>query len=209
MSVVIAAARHPQGRRAASSSAETRVARRHVNIEAKQSGRTPHDLLSPAALASPEFSAMFARSFSLAAFIVNRHLVDHFMRVSRELDLDYEALVIWAVLAHQNAVHAMPRGSGPGAVLDERGRLSETHRPHLRPLRLRDISQITGIPRETVRRKLVRLRDAHWIAESDEGWVVSAERIEELRPLTEETVRRFLATAGELVQTLQRAGEQR
>lgn len=180
-----------------------------MTTDQKASSRTSHDLLSPAALASPEFSAMFARSFSLAAFIVNRHLVDHFMRVSRELDLDYEALVIWAVLAHQNAVSAIPPGGGSGAMLDERGRLHEAHRPRLRPLRLRDVSQITGIPRETVRRKLVRLRDAHWIAESDEGWLVSSERIEELRPLTEETVRRFLATAGELVQTLQRAAEQR
>jgi predicted transcriptional regulator len=164
------------------------------------------DLLSVAALSSEEFSSAFKKSFSLAAFIVNRHLVDHFMRASRQLGVDYEALIIWAVLAHQNCAHLMPPGSLPAAVLNEAGRLREDH-PGLRPLRLRDLTQITGIPRETVRRKLRLLHAAGRVEETDAGWLVSAEHAEELRAFTEESVRRFLAAAADLVRTLEGASE--
>jgi hypothetical protein len=164
------------------------------------------DLLSVATLSSEEFSSAFNRSFSLAAFIVNRHLVDHFMRASRQLGVDYEALIIWAVLAHQNCAHLMPPGSLPAAVLNETGRLREDH-AGLRPLRLRDLTQITGIPRETVRRKLGLLHAAGRVEETDAGWLVSAKHADELRAFTEESVRRFLAAAADLLRTLDSAGE--
>ena len=48
---------------------------------------------------------------------------------------------------------ALPPGSLPSVVLDDRGRLP-ANAEGLRPLRQRDVVQITGIPRETVRRKL-------------------------------------------------------
>jgi predicted transcriptional regulator len=164
------------------------------------------DLLSTASLTSEEFSSVFNKSFALAAFIVNRHLVDHFMRASRQLGVDYEALIIWAVLAHQNCAHLMPPGSLPAAVLNEAGRLRDDH-AGLRPLRLRDLSQITGIPRETVRRKLRLLHAAGRVDETDGGWLVSAEHADELRAFTEESARRFLAAAADLLRTLEGASE--
>lgn len=164
------------------------------------------DLLSVATLSSQEFSNAFNKSFSLAAFIVNRHLVDHFMRASRQLGVDYESLIIWAVLAHQNCAHLMPPGSLPAAILNEAGRLREDH-PGLRPLRLRDLSQITGIPRETVRRKLRLLHAAGRVDETDAGWFVSAAHADELRAFTEESARRFLVAAADLLRTLEGVSE--
>jgi hypothetical protein len=98
----------------------------------------------------------FDGAFSIVAFIINRFIIDHLLRCGRQLTGgDFEALVIWGVLAHQNVAHLMPPGSLPTAVLGEDGRLAEGL-DRLRPLRLRDVAQITGIPRETVRRKLLR-----------------------------------------------------
>ena len=99
----------------------------------------------------------FDGAFSLVAFVMNRFIIDHLLRSGRRLTgNDFEALVIWGVLAHQNVAHLMPPGSLPTAILTEKGRLAGATEG-LRPLRLRDIAQITGIPRETARRKLERL----------------------------------------------------
>ena len=166
--------------------------------------RDPDPLSDPA-----QFEAAFQRAFSIVAFIANRHLVDHMMRASRAFDIDFEMLVIWAVVAHQNAAHLMPPGSMPSATLTDAGVLPDTATPQLRPLRLRDVSQITGIPRETARRKLGKLRERGWLVEAADGWVVDRTRISpELREFSLETVRRFLATANDLVRALEDAQRQ-
>jgi hypothetical protein len=150
-----------------------------------------------------DFDRAFDRAFVMAAFVVNRHLVDHMLRVGRELMLnDYEALLVWGVLAHQNIAHLLPPGALPSAILDDRGLFGAESRG-LRPLRLRDLVQITRLPRETVRRKLARLAEHRWIEHTPQGWVSSGARLEPtLRDFTRETVRRFLATADELSRVL-------
>jgi hypothetical protein len=171
-------------------------------------GRAQRSALDP--LADPaQFEAAFQRAFSIVAFMANRHLVDHMMRASRAFDLDFEMLVIWAVVAHQNAAHLMPPGSMPSAALTDGGMLPDEAAQELRPLRLRDVSQITGIPRETARRKLKKLEERGWLIESRDGWVVDRTRIgPELRAFSLETVRRFLATANDLVRALEDAQRQ-
>jgi hypothetical protein len=148
----------------------------------------------------------FDGAFSIVAFIVNRFIVDHMLRSGRQLTGgDFEALVIWGVLAHQNVAHLMPPGSLPASVLSEDGHLAEGH-AGLRPLRQRDISQITGIPRETVRRKLLRLESDRYVQRASDGWVVSTERVDpELRAFTRETVYRLLAVADEIMVALTNA----
>ena len=154
-----------------------------------------------------DFDAAFDRAFVLVTYALNRHLVDHMLRVGRQLTgNDFESMVIWGVLAHQNVAHLLPPGSFPSDVLDDRGRLGAPI--GLRPLRLRDVVQITGIPRETVRRKLARLAAERWIARAGDGWVVSPERTEpELRDFSRESVRRFLGVAGEIMRALREADE--
>jgi hypothetical protein len=153
-----------------------------------------------------DFDRAFDRAFVMAAFVVNRHLVDHMLRVGRELMLDdYEALLVWGVLAHQNIAHLLPPGALPSAVLDDRGLLGGATEG-LRPLRLRDLVQITRLPRETVRRKLARLAEHRWIERTPRGWLASGARLEPtLREFTRETVCRFLAAADELTRILRAA----
>jgi predicted transcriptional regulator len=154
------------------------------------------------------FEENFQRAFSLVAFITNRHIVDHMVRFRRAFDLDFEALVLWAVLAHQNCVHLFPPGALPSQVLDAEGRLKDVDALGLRPLRLRHLSEITGIPRETTRRKLAILKEAGWIVQVRDGWLVNRDKVgPELRAFTLETVRRLLATAREVERALASAGD--
>lgn len=145
------------------------------------------------------FDAGFDRGFSLAAFIMNRHLLDHFVRASRHFHLDFESVVIWGVVAAQNVAHLMPPGSRAATRLTTSGRLPRDDETEVRPLRLRDVTQITGVPRETVRRKLRALGEAGWLVETKAGWVVNRDRLEpELREFTRDAMRRFLAAAAEV-----------
>ena len=153
-----------------------------------------------------DFDRSFDRAFTLVAFAMNRHLIDHMLRIARNLTLDdYEAMIIWGVLAHQNIAHLLPPGSLPSAVLNDQGRL-DLQDEGLRPLRLRDVVQITRIPRETARRKLELLASQQWIERVPSGWVVSRARTEPvLRDLTRDNVRRFLMAADEVMRALRAA----
>jgi len=144
-----------------------------------------------------DFDAAFDRAFGVVAFVMNRTLIDYMLRSARRFDADYETLVIWGVLGHQNAAHLLPPGGMPSAILDESGRTRGGDK--LRPMKLRDISAITGIPRETARRKLERLRHAGWIQKVEEGWQIDVNSIDpDLREFTRESARRFLAAASDL-----------
>lgn len=148
------------------------------------------------------FEKAFDRSFSLLAYISNRFLIDHMLRVGRLItENDYETMVIWGVLAHQNIAHLMPPGTVPTAVLTERGRLANVEA--MKPLRLRDVAAITGIPRETVRRKLEKLAKNRYAKRVEDGWVVIGDRVEpDLRDFTRDTVMRLAAVCDEVLTAL-------
>jgi hypothetical protein len=80
---------------------------------------------SPGSSPSPlgefrDFDRAFDRSFVMLAFVMNRHTIDHMLRIGRELMLDdYELFLVWGVLAHQNVAHLLPPGTIPSAVLDD------------------------------------------------------------------------------------------
>lgn len=153
-----------------------------------------------------DFDAAYDGAFSIVAYATNRFLIDHMLRVGRILTQnDFEAMVIWGVLAHQGVAHLMPPGVLPSAVLSERGRVV-TDDSQIKPLRLRDIADITGIPRETARRKLAHLAERHFVRKLAQGWAISSERVEpELRDFTRESVMRLLAVADEIMAALRNA----
>jgi DNA-binding IclR family transcriptional regulator len=76
-------------------------------------------------------------------------------------------------------------------------------------MKLRDLTQITNIPRETVRRKLEFLAGKGWVVKTDAGWTVDESSDgSELRAFTKATMRRFLQTADELMGMLRNAHDQ-
>lgn len=157
--------------------------------------------------ATDGLEAGFARAFGLVAFVMNRHLVDHMVRCSRTFGIDYQSLVLWAVLSHQNCAHLYPPGALPSEVLSEAGTALDRYEGLLRPVRLRHLSEMTGVPRETARRKLAALRRAGWITETPLGWVIVTESIDtDMRRFTLESTRRFLTAAAEVRRALRDAG---
>lgn len=155
-----------------------------------------------------DFDSAFDRAFALVAFQLNRYLIDHTLRVGRQFtEDDYEAMLIWGVLAHQNVAHLLPPGSHPCSVLNERGRVAPGNA--LAPLRLRDVAQITRLPRETVRRKLEKLAAAGRVERQADGWLITRHDIDgTLREFSRDNLRRFLATADEVMRCLRAADEQ-
>lgn len=157
--------------------------------------RAPADPCDPI---SEAFDVGFDQSFALLAFAMNRHLIDHMLRAVRELDVDFESMVLWGLLSHLNIAHLVPPGTAPRSVLNEVGRF--TGPPgDFRPMRLRDMEQISRLPRETIRRKLKRLEDKGFVERRDDGWIFNRGAVEpKLREFNRETLRRILSLNEEL-----------
>lgn len=151
----------------------------------------------------PEFDRAFDAAFGFVAYALNRHLIHHMLRCSRVLEVDYETLVVWGVLAHQNVAHLVARGRPPDDDARRKGYIT-AHEGELRPLRLRDLQQITGIPRETLRRKLEVLARRGFVRRADRsGWTIDHKPIEpDLREFTRESTRQFLECAAQINATL-------
>lgn len=133
--------------------------------------------------------------FSYVAFTENRYIIDHMLRFSRHFGFDFETMVIWGVLANQNVAHLMPLRGPQGDLRDVRGESVDVGTA-MRPVRVRDLTQITGIPKETVRRKLGLLERDGWIRRRQSGWVMCHERVRsDLGAFTEESVKRLLGAA--------------
>ncbi len=146
-----------------------------------------------------EFDHAFDATFGYVAFVMNRHLIHHMLRSSRTLGIDYETLIVWGVLAHQNVAHLMPPARTTTSATSHENNASE-HARELRPVRVRDLHQITGIPRETIRRKLETLATRGFVRRHEKaGWIVDKQSIEpDLREFTRESVRQFLTCANQI-----------
>lgn len=156
----------------------------------------PNNLFIPA-----DFDQRFQRGFGLLAFTVNRHLVDHMRRICFELSLDPETAQIWGTLAHMNVLPDLPLGTNPMEILDELGRNKSVA---LTPVRLTELTQVTGLPRETVRRKLERLQALEKCERTEDGkWIYRSAGVTDLDiEFTRKTVLQFLKTAQALVTIL-------
>lgn len=152
-------------------------------------------------LISEDFDLRFQRAFGLLAFSVNRHIIDHMRRLCVELSMDSESAQIWGSLAHLNVLPNLPLGSDPMRLLNELGQKIDAE---LQPIRLIELTQVTGLPRETVRRKLENLRKLGKVDRTDDGkWFYLRAGVSDAdREFTRNTVRQFLMTAQTLLSIL-------
>jgi hypothetical protein len=141
-----------------------------------------------------DFDAKFENAFGPVAFTANRHLIEHMIRAQRELGVDYETLVIWGILAHLNVAHMLPPGKISLQI--EIDNAMKDPKTGMKPLRLRDLEQVTGLPRETIRRKLGKLQARNYILQTVDGWMINREAVDQkMREFTRNTVLRLLSTA--------------
>jgi hypothetical protein len=151
---------------------------------------------------NPDFNAKFENSFGALAFTANRHLMEHMIRVQRDLGVDYETLVIWGILAHLNIAHLFPPGKISLQI--EIDNAMKDPKTGMKPLRLRDLEQVTGLPRETIRRKLGRLQARNYILQTGDGWIINRDAVDQnMREFTRITILRLLETANTIHTLLQ------
>jgi hypothetical protein len=146
-----------------------------------------------------DFEVAFDRNFALVGFIVNRFLVHHMLRMARQTDGDLESLIIWNALGLQNTASLLGPGVRPLNPLSPDGLFPDSLL-RANGLRSSDLAQITGIPRETVRRKLERLQASGRVQRNEDGrWhVVAAAMTKEMRDFMRDTARNFCETAEQL-----------
>lgn len=148
------------------------------------------------------FDEKFMASFGKIAFVTNRFIIHHMRRIMSEMDLDTESAIVWGLLGQLNVAHSIRYKKSEQRQFDDDGNVAL--RPEMKPVRLTDLIQVTGLPRETVRRKLkileekgkvIQTKSRQWrILESG----VDAEAIE----FTKITTRLLLETARNVAQLL-------
>ncbi len=135
----------------------------------------------------------------------NHFFARYLTRLYRIFDGDLLSAIVLAEIGHHSVSAFMMQEGGITGVHDavKEGRLN---RDAYLPTNAFSIAQVTGIPRETARRKLERLAADRYVERRPDGWVVSAERVEpELREFTRESVYRLLAVADEIMTALKDA----
>jgi predicted transcriptional regulator len=103
------------------------------------------------------------------SYLIGRFVTDHLIRTHRLFDGDLTAAVVLATIAQRNVQRfydEVARNSPKG--LDRLVAAGE-HLPHLRHCNALSVSSATGIPRETVRRKVRWLEQKGWITVGERG----------------------------------------
>jgi hypothetical protein len=102
------------------------------------------------------------------SYLVGRFMVEHLVRVHQAFDGDVLAAIVLGTIGQHNVRlfydEVASKSEETLAELVARG----AHLPYLRPCNAMSVSASTGIPRETVRRKI------RWLIER--GWVEQAAR---------------------------------
>lgn len=129
---------------------------------------------------------------------------EHLAALSRSFDGDLQAAMVLAIVGQMRLRalrEALARGETPGPLLQGDGTTASR------------ISDVTGIPRETVRRKLQTLQAKGWIARDDAGlWRIVADADGVGTPVRRELAdfnEGAIARVARLVADLERFGERR
>ena len=111
------------------------------------------------------------------AYLLNHFLTEHLVRVSRAFDGDLTVAVVLGTIAHHNlrSFHEQVVGRDPRSMQEifRSGR----HREDLRPCNALSVTASTGIPRETVRRKIAWLVAKGWVRREGRDRLFIEERV--------------------------------
>jgi hypothetical protein len=113
---------------------------------------------------------------SLVAVIMARF----FLRYLNLLYREFEGDLVLPIVLGEIANHNLFRFYSPkcdSVEINKQGANYPERMKHLEPTNAHSISQATGIPRETVRRKIDKLQQKGWAVKSDRGEVVMSETV--------------------------------
>jgi hypothetical protein len=109
----------------------------------------------------------------------------------RQFDGDLDRMLVLAIIGSRTLARGRTADLSLAKFID--GERSDTPPP----INLQSIADYSGIPRETVRRKLLALEHSGWIRRDREGYLIAtAKAAEDLEPATRATMRYLLTVVG-------------
>ena len=141
-------------------------------------------------------------------YLMNDFIVWHLLRVREGFDGDLDAALVLGEIAHYNVqknfkkIFSLDQATISG---QEQSFIESSPESHLlKSSNTLSISAATGIPRETVRRKIQWLEQRGWILKDDTGALtVTASPFEDFVEFNFEALERFIATADKLRRILE------
>jgi hypothetical protein len=113
---------------------------------------------------------------SLIAVMMGHFFLRYLNRLYREFDGDLILPIVLGEIAHHNITKLYSSDGSCLKVRDEADAYPDRMK-HLEPTNAYSISQATGIPRETVRRKIDKLVKKGWILKNSRGGVAISETV--------------------------------
>lgn len=144
---------------------------------------------SPVGVPASQTDDLLRAHLAEASFIANRYLIDHMRRLVRELDSDFDQVYLWGLISHLQLMRGLF------------GHASHTEQPAFDTgIKLAELTHISGLPIETVRRKLKELEAKGRIRQTANGsWSLDVTCVDErLTAFTLETIHRLLAASKEI-----------
>ena len=137
-------------------------------------------------------------------YVLGRFMTEHFIRVYKAFDGDLAAAIVLGTIGQYNyrRYYAEVGGKAPEGFhrLAERGE----HRAHARPCNAMSISQSTGIPRETVRRKIRQLVAKGWVRKAGpDKLIITSLPARHFAEFDLETLEHFHAAAQEVLRLVE------
>lgn len=142
------------------------------------------------------------------SYLMGRFLGEHLVRVYHLFEGDLSAAIVFATVAQHNVQRfydEIARDSDAG--FDELVESSQ-HLPHMRHCNALSVSAATGVPRETVRRKVRTLEAKGWLRVGDRGELVIAPRIsKQFTSFDRESSRQFEKYARQVLKLIDEPGQ--
>lgn len=155
----------------------------------------------------------------LSVFLMNDFIVEHLRRLRPYLEGDLDCALILGDIAHFNVSQITSCGGFireymERSMIRSRNMSSYSESPELGPLiktcNALSISESTGIPRETVRRKIKWLEERGWIERNANGSLcITTLPANEFRQFNLDTLNEFLATADRIKTLLEQESKEK
>lgn len=121
-------------------------------------------------------------------------------RIYRAFDGDIVAAIVLGEIAHRNVEAWLSDYGNPEKLLDD----PERRKSLMRPCNALSVAEACGLPRETVRRKVVTLVERGYIYRSDEGHLYITRTVgHDFEEMTLKLVEELIATAHRLESLLE------
>ena len=123
-------------------------------------------------------SERYDQNKKLIAVIMARFFLRYLNLLYRDFEGDLVLPIVLGEIAHHNIIRLYSL-KGSGMQVNEQADNYPEQREYLEPTNAYSISQATGIPRETVRRKIDKLQQKGWVLKNDQGEVCISDTVSE------------------------------